>query len=349
MTGRGSERLRIVPVDPFDDAALEAWHAVYAAATVFGYEDTAAPWQLEEARVLLQEPTSDTWAAAWAGLLGDAPGAPVVAAGWMETPLRDNLERADVEVHVLPGHRRRGHGTAMLDHLERVARERGRSILLTEAHHAYAAGPDGAGEPGPEFARARGFTLGLGDVQRELRLPAAEELLDRLAAEAAPHTTAYTLRSWVGPVPDELLAGWAEVTASLMTEAPVGDLALEPEVPDPDGVRERERVVERQGRTTYNTAALDADGTVVAYTDLATTVHEPGRAYQWGTLVRRAHRGHLLGLAVKVANLRLLQAQRPDITRVTTYNAEVNDHMIGVNELLGFQPVARLAELQKIL
>lgn len=349
MTHHGSERLRIVEVDPFDDAALDAWHAVYAAAETFGYEDTATPWQLGEARVLLQEPTSDTWAAAWSGVLGDGPGASVVAAGWMGTPLRDNLERADVTVHVLPEHRRRGHGTAMLAHLEGVARERGRSILLTEAHHAYAAGPAGAGEPGPEFARARGFTLGLGDVQRELRLPVAEALLDRLAAEAAPHCAAYTLRSWVGPVPDELLDGWAEVTASLMTEAPVGDLALEPEVPDPHGVREREGSVARQGRTTYNTVALDVDGAVAAYTELVTTVHEPGRAYQWGTLVRRAHRGHRLGLAVKVANLRLLQAERPDIALVTTYNAEVNDHMIGVNELLGFSPVARLAELQKLL
>ena len=90
-------------------------------------------------------------------------------------------------------------------------------------------------------------------------------------------------------------------------------------------------------------------GVVVAYTDLATTVHEPGRAYQWGTLVHRAHRGHRLGVAVKVANLRLLQSERPDIVRLTTYNAEVNAHMIGVNEALGFRPVARLGDFQKRL
>ena len=114
-------------------------------------------------------------------------------------------------------------------------------------------------------------------------------------------------------------------------------------------VREREAVLERQGRTKYNTVALDADGVVVAYTDLATTVHEPGRAYQWGTLVRRDHRGHRLGVAVKVANLRLLERERPDVRRVTTYNAEVNAHMIGVNEAIGFVPVARLGDFQKRL
>ena len=87
----------------------------------------------------------------------------------------------------------------------------------------------------------------------------------------------------------------------------------------------------------------------MAYSDLATTVHEPGRAYQWGTLVRREHRGHRLGVAVKVANVRLLQRERPDITRLTTYNAEVNSHMIGVNEAIGFRPVARLGDFQKKL
>jgi RimJ/RimL family protein N-acetyltransferase len=112
-------------------------------------------------------------------------------------------------------------------------------------------------------------------------------------------------------------------------------------------VREREATIARQGRTKYNTVALSGTGEVVAYSDLATTVHEPGRAYQWGTLVRREHRGHRLGVAVKVANLLLLQRERPDVTRLTTYNAEVNSHMIGVNEALGFRPVARLGDFQR--
>jgi len=107
--------------------------------------------------------------------------------------------------------------------------------------------------------------------------------------------------------------------------------------------------VERQGRTKYNTVALSRDGDVVGYSDLATTVHEPGRAYQWGTLVRPQDRGHRLGVALKIANLRLLQAERPDVVRVTTYNAEVNEHMIGVNEALGFRPIARLGDFQKKL
>ena len=61
----------------------------------------------------------------------------------------------------------------------------------------------------------------------------------------------------------------------------------------------------------------------------------------------RAHRGHRLGLAVKIANLRQLQDERPDLRQLTTFNAEVNEHMIGVNERMGFEPVERLGEFQK--
>jgi GNAT superfamily N-acetyltransferase/RimJ/RimL family protein N-acetyltransferase len=340
-----SSDLEIVELDPFDDAAFDAWHHVYEVAERHDLGQAATVWQLEEVRPMLQDAGSFSWSGGWSGLVGGE----VAAAGWMRTPLQDNPELAELTVHVLPSHRRRGLGSAMLQHLEVAARDRGRRVLTGLAGWPSEAGPTGTGASGPGFARAVGFDLALTEVQRELRLPVDDTVLGRLADEAAGQHAAYTLRSWAGPVPDDLLAGWAELTSSLMTEAPMGDLEFQPESVDPSAVREREAVVERQGRTKYNTVALSATGDVVAYSDLATTVHEPGRAYQWGTLVRHADRGHRLGVAVKVANLRLLQAERPDIVRLTTYNAEVNRHMIGVNEAMGFRPVARLGDFQKKL
>jgi GNAT superfamily N-acetyltransferase len=267
----------------------------------------------------------------------------------MRTPLLDNLELAELDVHVLPAVRRRGVGTALLERLEAEARARGRRVLTGLASWAYDAGSAGSGGSGPEFARAVGFDLALSEVQRELLLPVPAPVLEGLAESAARAHASYTLRSWPGPVPEELLEGWARLTSTLVTEAPMGDLEVEQEAVSTDAVREQEAMLERQGRLKYNTVALSSDGEVVAYSDLATTVHEPGRAYQWGTLVHPAHRGHRLGVAVKVANLRLLQAERPDVVRLTTYNAEVNSHMIGVNEAMGFRPVARLGDFQKRL
>ncbi|WP_210650227.1 GNAT family N-acetyltransferase [Nocardioides sp. SYSU D00065] len=340
-----ASRLEVVGVDPANEAAFAAWHHVYDAAERHELGEVATPWRLEEVRATMQDTASHSWTGGWAGVLDGE----TVASGWMRTPLLDNHELAEVLVHVLPAHRRRGLGTAVLRRLEEVALERGRRVLNSLASWPYEAGPSGAGAAGPGFARSRGYALALSEVQRELRLPVADESLARLATDAAAQHAAYELRSWVGPVPDELLAGWAEITASLETEAPTGDLALEPQAVSLEAVREREALAARQGRTKYVTVALDATGAMVAYSDLATTEHEPGRAYQWGTLVRREHRGHRLGMAVKVANLRLLQRERRDIERLTTYNAEVNDHMIAINRALGFRPVARLGDFQKRL
>ena len=64
------------------------------------------------------------------------------------------------------------------------------------------------------------------------------------------------------------------------------------------------------------------------------------QAMQMGTLVRRDHRGHRLGAAVKVANLEALQRDHPEINEVHTQNAETNAWMVRINERLGFEPVA---------
>ena len=335
--------LVIEAVDPHDGAAFDAFFDVYLASERANGPDVASPWMREEVRATLQDVSARRWRGAYVG----RSDGQVVGSAFLVTPLADNLDSAEVAVHVHPAHRGRGHGSALLASLEREACARGRTRFDAEAVWAYDLGPEGAGVPGVEFARAHGYLLGLGDVKRRLALPVDDALLAALAAEAAPHHASYTLRSWVGPVPDELAEGWARLTSTLVTEAPTGDIEREVEKIDVAAVREEEALIARQGRTKYNTVALDADGAVVAYTDVATTVHEPGKAYQWGTLVRRDARGHRLGLAVKVANQRLLQAERPDITDLTTYNAEVNAHMIGVNERLGFRPVARLGEFQK--
>lgn len=334
---------QIVEVDPFDPDQFDPWHRAYLDAELAAPPGVTSPWQLEEVRAMMQDQGTRHRLLGYAGVLDGR----VVTSGFVRLPQLDNTDTAELMVHVVPDARRRGFGSAMLAHLERVAGEHGRTVLQAESSWPYAAGPDGTGEPGPSFAAVHGFTLALGDVKRVLRLPVPGELLDELAADAAGHHEGFELRSWSGPVPDELAEGWVRLTSTLNTEAPTGEMHREAETADVAVLREAEANQVEQGRAKYNTVALDASGEVVAYTDLATTVHEPGKAYQWGTLVRPDARGHRLGLAVKVANLRLLQAERPDIELLTTYNAEVNAHMVAVNDRLGFVPVGRLGEFQK--
>jgi GNAT superfamily N-acetyltransferase len=337
--------LVITDLDPFDQDEFDEFHAVFEAAQMFGREATATPWERDELRAAMQEDNTRRFRRGFCGRVG----ARMVGIATVEGPLRHNLDKCELQVNVLAEERRKGYGSALLARCEEVAQEQGRSTALAFVDWPYDAHPHGDGDAGVEFGRTHGYSMALVEIQRRLDLPVEDSTLDRLAEEAAEHHAGYTLRSWAGPVPEDLLQGWAEVTSALMTEAPTGDIDREPEPPDPAVVREAEALAFAQGRELYATAALDAEGTVVAYTNFGVNTEGSPRAYQWGTLVRPEHRGHRLGIAVKVANLRQLQAARPDLGQVITWNAEVNEHMVGVNEAMGFVPVERSGEVQKKL
>ena len=55
------------------------------------------------------------------------------------------------------------------------------------------------------------------------------------------------------------------------------------------------------------------------------------------TLVHPDHRGHRLGLAVKLANVEALAGCRPSVRRIVTSNAAENTPMIAVNDMMGFE------------
>ena len=87
----------------------------------------------------------------------------------------------------------------------------------------------------------------------------------------------------------------------------------------------------------------------MAYTDLVLPSGAPSKVWQWGTLVDREHRGHRLGMAVKVANLRELQRAHPERETVGTGNDATNSYMVGINVELGFRVVELARMYRKVL
>lgn len=324
-----------------DDDAVAAWHATYFASETYG-RSYATPWMLPEVRASLRGPHP----AERRYLLNGTVDGVVTTAGLLELPLLDNTRFAWIAVHTAPRYRCRGHASAMLEELLARARRAGRTVVAAEAAYPYDGPADGTGHPSVDFLRHRGFTLALGDVQRILELPADEAVLDALATQAATQHESYVLRQFRGPVPDDLLSSYGRLVGSLAVEAPMGDLELEPEAYPPERIRAEEAVATASGRTRYTTVAQAPDGACVAYTELVVPEHDPGRVYQWGTLVAPGHRGHRLGVAVKVHNLRWLQQERPDLRIVTTFNAEVNAPMVAINERMGFRAVERSGEFK---
>ncbi|WP_156391647.1 MULTISPECIES: GNAT family N-acetyltransferase [unclassified Nocardioides] len=338
--------LRVVEVARGDERAVAAWVDVAVTAERHDLGDHAEYWSQAELLPLVGATEGLRQFRLFSGFLDGE----VVAAGRMQLSLKDNLDLAELHVGVLPEVRRRGLGSALLTHIEAQARIAGRTRVEGFPSWLPDGPEDGAGTTGAEFARSHGFTLTLPDVQRQLHLPVPDDLLDALTREAAPHHAGYELRSWAGPIPEDLVVSWLELSTTLATEAPTGSGVHENEAVDVPAFRESEVLQAAQGRTMWHTVALDETRRVVAYTQLAETLPDNPFLFQWGTLVHRDHRGHRLGLAVKVANHRAIQAGS-DVAgrRTVTWNAGVNDHMIAINERLGFVRGARGGEFQKQL
>jgi GNAT superfamily N-acetyltransferase len=336
--------VEVRPLDPFDDEAMRAWYDVYRAALTHEREFHSA-YAFEEVRATFRSDSGATVRHPLAALLDGR----VVGVGGSDLPLLENRSTALVAVCVHPSYRRRGVGTALLTRAEEIARQAGRAQLLAEVAWPYDAGPAGRGAANVEFAHVHGFRLGLGNVQRVLDLPVPTERLDALTAQAAAKHEGYTFRQVTGPAPDDLALPLGELRAAVETEAPTGDIERERGTVDLAAIREDEAELAAMGRSRYATVAVAPDGSVAGYTDYVVPEHDRPWVYQWGTLVWKEHRGHALGLALKARNTAWVQQEHPDRTGVRTWNAEVNEPMIAVNEAMGFRPVERMGEFTKRL
>jgi GNAT superfamily N-acetyltransferase/RimJ/RimL family protein N-acetyltransferase len=278
----------------------------------------------------------------WAGHrsefhLGRVDGVPVGLLT-MAFPQKDNLDNANIEIAVLPGHRRRGVGRALFDLAVARLRADGRKRMIGEASRAH---PDG-----PAFAEAMGATVGLEDTRSVLHLAEADDArLGALLSDAWTHAEGYRLILWTGMPPEEIIDDVAHLDSTFVDEAPIGDLVYEAEVVDAERIREGERARVSRGRVSYSAGALHGDR-LVAWTQLSGSLTRPAHAWQSITLVDRGHRGHRLGLLIKLANLAQLRELHPGVERISTFNATSNAHMRAINELIGFRPVEVQVEYQ---
>jgi GNAT superfamily N-acetyltransferase len=340
-------------IDVMNDALMKRFYAITRAAML--HERPGMPmWSEREATVMVRhQEESETWTCFGAfegdAAEGDTAGqdaARMVGAGFMMLPQLDNVRFAWVSVNVEPERRNQGIGTAMAEHLIAAARAEGRTRLMGELNLAFA---DRESHPYRQFAEKRGFSLANTEVRRALALPVSDEQIQTWIDESAPHHTAYRIESFIGSAPDDLVPSLVDTHNQLALDAPTGELEFEAEQMTVEGYRERMVKLEAMGRKLYETVAVSPEGDVVAQSGLGVSTEDEENVFQWGTLVRREHRGHRLGMAVKAANLRALQRDFPDHKRIITTNAETNAPMVAINEAMGFEPIELLAEFQLIV
>ena len=191
---------------------------------------------------------------------------------------------------------------------------------------------------GSAFAGAR---RGITETHQLLELPAVPAgHLAALRATAESAAQGYSLLSWAGPAPEGLLAAVAAIngaTADMPREA-----GHEAQLWDADRVRKDDHRRAVQGWRSYAVAARSlATGELAGLTQVSVDPADPAWGLQELTAVAGPHRGHRLGLLVKVAMLELLAEREPQLTRIVTGNADGNEHMIAINDELGYTVLDR--------
>jgi len=270
----------------------------------------------------------------------------VIGAATYEAELDEDNDSAWASVSVLPEFRGQGIGQALAERVEQVAKDRGKAKLL-----AYMGVLDSTGDqiPSPtgfgsipadsrdaRFLSSRGYTYE--QSERISRLPLPISGLDELVDEAAATSgSEYAVHHWVGSTPERWLAGIALLNTRMTTDAPSAGLE-EPEV-----VFTEERIAsaeERDKTSPRKKLVVGVEhlptGELVGYSELSVPAELDRCVMQYATLVLHEHRGHRLGMLLKVANLQHLESVAPGHPSVITFNAEENRHMLSVNEAVGF-------------
>jgi GNAT superfamily N-acetyltransferase len=320
-------------IDPGDDAALTEWAAVLEASDKDLWPDLTG-YELADIRAFARfKGTSRRWELLAAG----EPGGPMLGVGMLELPARDNLHAAEIVLAVHPQHRRRGVGTAIVERMAQVARADGRRTLNIIVDVPVAAAAD---HPSVHFGPRVGFERSLPGNSRHLRVPMERGRLEELRAvvAGARDAAAYRVLTFETPWPSRFVPDHCALLEVMSTDEPAGDDEREAEEWDEERLRESDELLSARGMRKLAAVAQHIEsGRLVAMTEILVADSVPDQAWQMITVVDPAHRGHRLGLAVKLANLALLAEQAPKVEVVVTGNASVNAPMIAVNDMMGFE------------
>jgi GNAT superfamily N-acetyltransferase len=268
-------------------------------------------------------------------------GGEVVGSAELRVFARENRHAASIELLVRPDFRAGDVGDRLYVAARHKACSLEKSLLLADAW---------ADSPGEQFWRRQGFSVASRDAQRRLSMAAVDwPRLEALHAQSVAASRGYEVVRLPTPVPPESVESILELQRA-MNDSPLDDLEVEASVWSEDRLRAFEHAYAGRGIRLHRLVARRlADGEYGGHTLVAVEDERPHLGFQEDTAVIRSHRGHRLGLRLKIEMLRLLAALEPQIVQIDTWNAESNTHMVAVNEALGCVVVGRAVELQKRL
>jgi GNAT superfamily N-acetyltransferase len=262
-----------------------------------------------------------------------------VGTGMTFTSERDNTHLAWLRLTVHPECRRRGYGSRMFECMVEEVRAAGRTSVGTDGWDT---------DQTRAFAKKFGLEVRSQAIQRRQHLKQTDlDGIRRLYGDAASRAAEYELIRLPGRTPQALVDTVVELSGAI-NDAPTDDLDIEDEVFSAERLAAYEEASVARGNRDYRVIARQREtGQGAGHTAVSVESQRPTIAHQGDTAVVRAHRGHRLGMLLKADMLLWLAEAEPQIEHLDTWNAESNDHMISVNEALGYRVMGRELQLQR--
>jgi len=234
------------------------------------------------------------------------------------------------EVAVLPGYRRQGLGTLLLDRCTAVAEQRGLRLVMGRTKDNV---PSGAA-----FISRFGAEQAMVGQENRLDLRGVDaDLVARWIAAGPVRGAGYRLQFVSGRTPPELAERVAEVL-NVMNTAPRENMDVSDTTATPELVHQYEDAMLAAGAQLWAYYAVDeSTGRFVGLSNIIIRPATPDRVHVGDTAVDPAHRGRGLGKWLKAAITRRVLDELPDVRWVITWNAGSNDPMLAINNRLGFR------------
>ncbi|ATH96450.1 GNAT family N-acetyltransferase [Dermabacter jinjuensis] len=259
----------------------------------------------------------------------------------LQLPLAENTDTQEIELVVYPAWRGKGIGTMLTDALRDIMKHEERPKAF-----GYALTHVDSTQAENELPASRIATrLGLAKVATEfvstVSLPLDRDLVEDLHVEVEASLGKYRIITWEGDVPEEHMEQWCVLLNQMVADAPTEDSSREKPEYDEERVRAIEARSAERGYRRLTAVALASNGTFAGTSYVMFREDGSRLGEQAITLVMPEHRGHNLGLALKLMTHRLLTETESKVDVLRTYTNHTNTHMNAINERLGYRRVAK--------
>lgn len=239
----------------------------------------------------------------------------------------ENQHLVQLRIGILPVHRGQGIALRALPMLIDLARAENRTVIMART---YSTVPSGVA-----FMKQLGAEASLTEDCVQVRIAEIPAALLEKHSEHTPNW--YKLHIWRNTYP-ECHINDAVTLHGLVNEVPRGSLDVSDITTTPEQLRDEEAAYALRGikRWTFAVEHI-ASGAFVGISEVFQSAGKPHVLQQGITAIGKDHRGHGLGWWVKLAAIKTIKMEAPDVTVIRTENAVGNAGIAHINALLGFK------------